>query len=46
MELTLGVERQGNAEPGDNFLGALEMIGDKAGHIEQGLAKLRSKERD
>ncbi|WP_353741369.1 hypothetical protein WHX55_22630 [Pseudomonas fluorescens] len=40
MELTLLVERQGHAEAGENVRGALHAIGENAGHIKQGLAKL------
>lgn len=40
MELTLLVESQGHAEVGDNVRGALEVIGENAGHIKQGLARL------
>jgi len=40
MELTLLVERQGHAETGENLRGALQAIGENAGHIKQGLAKL------
>ncbi|QDH63681.1 hypothetical protein [Pseudomonas azotoformans] len=43
MELTLHAERQGLADLGDNVRGALWTIGENAGHIKQGLAKLRSK---
>jgi hypothetical protein len=43
MELTLRAEQQGLAEVGDNVRGALWVIGENAGHIKQGLAKLRSK---
>lgn len=43
MELTLFVERQGDAEAGDNVRGALFTIGENAAHIKQGLAKLRAK---
>ncbi|WP_300627014.1 hypothetical protein [Pseudomonas sp.] len=46
MELTLFVESQGNAETGDNVRGALETIGENAGHIKQGLARLRAREQD
>lgn len=42
MELTLHVEAQGNAEVGDNVRGALWAIGENAGHIKQGLAKLKN----
>ena len=41
MVLTLLVEGQGNAESGSNVRGALETIGENAGHIKQGLARLR-----
>ena len=40
MELTLQVEAQGYAEIGDNVRGALYTIGENAGHIKQGLARL------
>ncbi|TBN49150.1 hypothetical protein [Pseudomonas sp. BGI-2] len=41
MELTLMVESQGHVDVGDNVRGALEAIGENAGHIKQGLAKLK-----
>lgn len=41
MELTLWVENQGSAEVGENVRGALEAIGENAGYIKQGLARLR-----
>lgn len=41
MELTLRVEQSASPEVGDNIRGALEAIGENAGHIKQGLAKLR-----
>ena len=41
MELTLQVEQQGLAEAGENVRGALQTIGENAGHIKQGLARLR-----
>ncbi len=41
MELTLHVEQQGESEVGENVRGALHMIGENAGHIKQGLAKLK-----
>ncbi|SEM50863.1 hypothetical protein SAMN04487857_102357 [Pseudomonas sp. ok272] len=44
MELTLLVESQGHAEAGENVRGALEVIGENAGHIKQGLARLRVQE--
>ncbi|MEX5539911.1 hypothetical protein [Pseudomonas poae] len=43
MELTLHSESQGSNEIGDNVRGALFVIGENAGHIKQGLAKLRTK---
>jgi hypothetical protein len=43
MELTLLVEGQGNADVGGNVRGALETIGENAGHIKQGLARLRAR---
>jgi hypothetical protein len=42
MELTLLVESQGHADVGDNVRGALEAIGENAGHIKQGLARLKA----
>jgi hypothetical protein len=45
MELTLHAEKQGSNETGENVRGALYVIGENAGHIKQGLAKLRSKKR-
>ena len=42
MELTLLVESQGNAEVGDNVRTALDTIGENAGHIHQGLARLKA----
>jgi hypothetical protein len=42
MELTLLVERQGHAETGDNVRTALDTIGENAGHIHQGLARLKA----
>lgn len=43
MELTLLVESQGNAEAGDNMRGALFTLGENAGHIKQGLARMKQK---
>ncbi|AUO47160.1 MULTISPECIES: hypothetical protein [Pseudomonas] len=43
MELTLWVEQQGCSVVGNNVRGALEEIGENAGHIKQGLARLKSK---
>ena len=44
MELTLRLEQQGSVEAGENVRGALEAIGENAGHIKQGLARLRGSE--
>ena len=41
MELTLHVEQQGESDVGENIRGALQTIGENAGHIKQGLAKLK-----
>ena len=46
MELTLLAERQGFAETGDNARCALDRIGENAGFIKQGLARLRAQEKD
>lgn len=43
MELTLHVEQQGLTELGDNVRGALWAIGENAGHIKQGLARVKVK---
>lgn len=40
MELTLLVEKQGHIEAGENVRGSLYAIGENAGHIKQGIAKL------
>ena len=42
IELALFVERQGDAEAGDNVRGALFTIGENADHIKQGLARLKA----
>lgn len=44
MELTIFIEKQGALEIGENVRGALSSIGENAGYIKQGLAKLRYKE--
>lgn len=44
MELTLRLEEQGSVETGGNVRGALETIGENAGHIKQGLARLKRQE--
>ncbi|WP_223546769.1 hypothetical protein [Pseudomonas sp. A-B-19] len=41
MELTLHAEKQGLADIGNNVRGALDTIGENAGHIKQGLARLK-----
>ena len=41
MELTLQMEAGGHLEVGDNVRGALYTIGENAGHIKQGLARLK-----
>lgn len=41
MELTLLVEEQGAREVGGNVRGALWTMGENAGHIKQGLARLK-----
>lgn len=41
MELTLDAEKRGISEVGDNVRGALGAIGENAGHIKQGLARLK-----
>jgi hypothetical protein len=43
MELTLHAEREGLNEVGENIRGALSIIGENAGYIKQGFAKLRGK---
>lgn len=42
MELALQSEKQGMDEVGDNVRGSLFVIGENAGYIKQGLAKLRT----
>ncbi|MFY0751940.1 hypothetical protein ACI51W_27120 [Pseudomonas marginalis] len=42
MELALQSEKQGLDEIGNNVRGALFVIGENAGHIKQGLARLRT----
>ena len=41
MELTLLVEEQGAREVGGNVRGGLWTMGENAGHIKQGLARLK-----
>lgn len=41
MEIILRLEQQGSSEVAENMRGALEAIGENAGHIKQGLARLK-----
>ncbi|MFP3494179.1 hypothetical protein SB759_08120 [Pseudomonas sp. SIMBA_059] len=41
MELSIWVRRQGGADIDENVRGALHMICENAGHIKQGLARLK-----
>ncbi|AHZ72659.1 hypothetical protein OU5_5580 [Pseudomonas mandelii JR-1] len=41
MELTQWVEERDSGDVGGNARGALDTIGENAGHIKQGLAKLK-----
>jgi len=43
MELTLWVEDSETSNVGENVRSALETIGENAGHIKQGLARLNQK---
>jgi hypothetical protein len=43
MELTLQAEKQGLTEVGENIRVSLWAIGENAGFIKQGLAKVRSR---
>ncbi|WP_323162023.1 hypothetical protein [Pseudomonas fluorescens] len=43
MELTIHAEKQGLTDVGDNVRRALWAIGENAGHIKQGLARLKGK---
>lgn len=43
MELTIQAEKQGLTEVGENIRGALWTIGENAGHIKQGIAKLKGR---
>ncbi|WP_448111233.1 hypothetical protein [Pseudomonas lini] len=42
MELVLLIEEQGAQEVGGNIRGALWTMGENAGHIKQGLARLKA----
>ncbi len=46
MELTLLVEQQGQKDVGENIRVALDRIGENAGFIKQGIARLRRMETD
>ena len=46
MELTLLAEQQVASDLGDNARMALDRIGENAGFIKQGLARMRANERD
>ncbi|WP_201195240.1 hypothetical protein [Pseudomonas fluorescens] len=41
MEITLHIEQQGLEQVGANVRGALSAIGENAGHIRQGFARLK-----
>ncbi|WP_196304621.1 hypothetical protein [Pseudomonas brassicacearum] len=41
MELTLRIEQQSPTIIGENVRGALEVIGENAGFIKQGIAKIK-----
>ncbi|MBI6909961.1 hypothetical protein [Pseudomonas palleroniana] len=41
MELSIWVERQGGTDVGENIRGALHTLGENAGHIKQGLARIK-----
>jgi len=46
MELTLWAEDSETSNVGENVRGALETIGESAGHIKQGLARLKQMPRE
>ncbi|MDD0997981.1 MAG: hypothetical protein RR068_10290 [Hafnia sp.] len=46
MELTLKLESQGFVETGGNVRGALNAIGENAGYIRQGIARLKGQDTD
>ncbi|MFP3497625.1 hypothetical protein SB759_25710 [Pseudomonas sp. SIMBA_059] len=41
MEITLCIEQQGSVEVGENVRGALQTVGENAGNIKQGSARLK-----
>lgn len=45
MELVLWTEEHGEFTTGGNVRGALQTLGENAGHIKQGLAKMKKKDR-
>jgi hypothetical protein len=46
MELVLRAEYQGATDVGENARASLQMIGENAGHIKQGLARLQAQTPD
>jgi hypothetical protein len=46
MELVLLSEQDGHQSVGENARGALERIGENAGFIKQGIARLSAREKD
>lgn len=46
MELSIWTASQGGTQADENVRGALETIGENAGHIKQALARLRAQEPD
>ncbi|WP_072432036.1 MULTISPECIES: hypothetical protein [unclassified Pseudomonas] len=40
IEVVLWVEQRGSSDVGENMRSSLDLIGENAGHIKQGLAKL------
>ncbi len=46
MELSIWAASQGRTQADENVRGALETIGENAGHIKQALARLRAQEPD
>lgn len=45
MEVVLWTEEHGELTTGENVRGALQTLGENAGHIKQGLAKLKKQDR-
>ena len=46
MELALHLEGSGASDTGSNIRGALDTLGENAGFIKQGLARLKAQEAD